>query len=146
MTTASIAALVDQTSLLTESFAGKDQQLGEVITDLNSVIGNLARHNDSLDQVITQTRDVVSTFDARRPELVSSMGSISRVVRQLSTITDEVHPDLNEMIIREPGFAAAHGRDRTAAGIHRRQSPAAAEGVRDASPTKAHTSMPMPAT
>ena len=101
---ASITALVDQTSLLTDSFAGKDQQLGEVITDLNSVTDNLARHNDSLDRVITQTRDIVSTFDARRPELVSSMGSISRVVRQLSTITDEVHPDLNEMIMRQPGF------------------------------------------
>jgi phospholipid/cholesterol/gamma-HCH transport system substrate-binding protein len=47
----------------------------------------------------------VSTFDARRPELVSSMGSISRVVRQLSTVADDVHPDLNELVLREPGFA-----------------------------------------
>ena len=74
MTTASITALVDQTSRLTESFAGRDEELGEVITDLNAVVENLARHNDDLDQVITQTRDVVSTFDARRPELVSSTG------------------------------------------------------------------------
>jgi len=101
----SIAALVDQTSRLTESFAGKDEELGEVITDLNAVVGNLARHNDSLDQIITQTRDAVATFDARRPELVSSMGSISRVVRQLSTIADEVYPNLNELVLREPGFA-----------------------------------------
>ena len=101
----SIAALVDQTSRLTESFAGKDEELGEVITDLNAVVGNLARHNDSLDQIITQTRAAVATFDARRPELVSSMGSISRVVRQLSTIADEVYPNLNELVLREPGFA-----------------------------------------
>ena len=97
--------LVDQTSRLTESFAGKDEELGEVITDLNVVVDNLARHNDSLDEIISQTRDAVSTFDARRPELVSSMGSISRVVRQLSTIADEVYPDLNELVLREPGFA-----------------------------------------
>jgi phospholipid/cholesterol/gamma-HCH transport system substrate-binding protein len=102
---ASITALVDQTSQLTDSFAGKDQQLGAVITDLNSVVDNLARHNDSLDQVITHARDMVSTFDARRPELVSSFGSISRVVRQLSSITDEVYPNLHEMILRQPGFA-----------------------------------------
>lgn len=102
---ASIVALVDQTSRLTESFAGKDEELGNVITDLNVVVDNLARHNDSLDAVIGQTHDAVSTFDARRPELVSSMGSISQVVRQLSTIADEVHPDLNELVVREPGFA-----------------------------------------
>jgi phospholipid/cholesterol/gamma-HCH transport system substrate-binding protein len=102
---ASIATLVDQTSRLTESFAGKDQALGNVITDLNVVVANLARHNDSLDQVITQTRDAVTTFDARRPELVSSMGSISQVVRQLSTVADVVYPDLNELVLRQPGFA-----------------------------------------
>lgn len=102
---ASIAALVDHTSRLTDSFAGKDQELGTVITDLNAVVNNLARHNDSLDEIITHTRDAVSTFNARRPELVSSMGSISQVVRQLSMIADEVHPDLNELVLREPGFA-----------------------------------------
>ena len=30
---------------------------------------------------------------------------MSRVVRQLSTITDEVDPALNELVLREPGFA-----------------------------------------
>jgi phospholipid/cholesterol/gamma-HCH transport system substrate-binding protein len=102
---ASIVGLVDQTSRLTESLAGRDEQLGDVITDLNVVVDNLAKHNDSLDEVIGQTRDAVVTFDARRPELVASMGSISRVVRQLSTIADEIDPALDELVLREPGFA-----------------------------------------
>ncbi|MDO0972894.1 MCE family protein [Mycolicibacterium frederiksbergense] len=102
---ASVVTLVDETARLTESFAGRDQQLGQVITDLNVVVNNLAQHNDSLDEVITQTRGVVSTFEARRPELVDSMGSITSVVRRLSTIADEVYPSLNELVVREPGFA-----------------------------------------
>lgn len=102
---ASIAALVDQTSRLAEAFAGRDEQLGAVITDLNSLVGNLAAHNDMLDRVIVQTRDAVSTFDARRDQLVASTGSVSRVVRQLATIADEVQPDLNALVVREPGFA-----------------------------------------
>ena len=124
--TGSITALVDQTSQLTESFAGRDEELGAVITDLNTVVANLARHNDDLDHVITETRSVVSTFDARRPELVASTGSIAKVVRQLSTISDEVYPSLNELVTREPGFASAHGRHRAAAGVHRGQSAATA--------------------
>lgn len=63
----SITALVDQTGRLTESFAGQDEQLGEVITDLNVVMANLARHNNDLDHIIGEARTVVSTFDARRP-------------------------------------------------------------------------------
>ena len=104
--TGSITALVDQTSQLTESFAGRDEELGAVITDLNTVVENLANHNDDLDHVITETQTVVSTFDARRPELVASTGAIAKVVRQLSTISDEVYPSLNELVTREPGFAS----------------------------------------
>lgn len=102
---ASIAALVEQTSQLAETFAGKDEQLGQVITDLNVVVDNLAQHNASLDQIIARATASVALFEARQPELVASMGSISRVVRQLSTITDEVYPDLEELVTREPGFA-----------------------------------------
>lgn len=104
--TGSITALVDQTSQLTESFAGRDEELGAVITDLNTVVTNLAKHNDDLDHVLTETQTVVSTFDARRPELVASTGAIAKVVRQLSTISDEVYPPLNELVTREPGFAS----------------------------------------
>lgn len=101
----SIAALVNQTSQLTASFAGRDDELGAVITDLNAVMGNLARYNDSLDQVLTQAQSAVTTFNGRRQELVDATGSMSRVVRQLSVITDEVYPSLNQLVTREPGFA-----------------------------------------
>lgn len=102
----SIAALVDQTARLTDSFAGQDGEIGDVITDLNAVAANLARHNGDLDHVIAQTRTMVGTFDARRPELVASLGSISRVVQQLSVIADDIHPALNDLVTREPGFSA----------------------------------------
>ena len=102
---ASITALIDQTAQLTDAFAGQDQELGAVITDLNTVVANLARHNDDLDHIVGQARSVVSTFDARRPELIESMGSIARVTRQLSTISDDVYTPLNELVQRQPGFA-----------------------------------------
>ncbi|MCK0175805.1 MULTISPECIES: MCE family protein [Mycobacteriaceae] len=101
---ASITALVDQTSQLTESFAGRDEELGTVITDLNTVMANLARHNDSLDQVLTQAQEAVVTLDGRRPQLVESTGSMARVVRQLAAITEEVDPALDELVTRQPGF------------------------------------------
>ncbi|GAY16452.1 MCE family protein [Mycobacterium sp. shizuoka-1] len=101
---ASIVALVDQTSTLTDTFAGRDQALGDVITQLNTVMGNLASQNSNLDKAISQTSTVVSDFNARRPELVASTGSLARVIRQLATISDTVNPALNEMVTREPGF------------------------------------------
>ncbi|OHU64949.1 MlaD family protein [Mycobacteroides chelonae] len=102
---ASIVTLVSQTSTLTKIFAGRDQALGNAITSLNTVTGNLARQNDSLDKVLTQTRQMVSDLDNRRPELVSAAGSLTQTMRRLSKITNDVFPSLEEIITRQPGFA-----------------------------------------
>ena len=101
---ASIVDLVSQTSTLTDTFAGRDQTLSNVITQLNTVMGNLAAQNNNLDQVLSQTSKTVSDFNGRRPELVESTGTMARVIRQLSTISDTVNPQLNEMVTRQPGF------------------------------------------
>lgn len=100
------ATLVDRTGELTETFAGRDQLLGDMITGLDRLFGTLAAQNDNLDKTLANTRQMVETFNGRRPELVSSMGSLSRVISQLGAVTGEVNPSLQELITREPGFAA----------------------------------------
>lgn len=101
-----MATLVDQTGQLTDKFAGRDEVLGNLITNMDKLFGTLGEQNDNLDKVLVDAKQMVNTLNGRRPELVSSMGSISRVVRQLSSITDEVTPQLTELVRREPGFAA----------------------------------------
>jgi phospholipid/cholesterol/gamma-HCH transport system substrate-binding protein len=101
--TSSMATLVSQTSTLTETFAGRDQTLGDMITNLNKIVGNLAAQNDNLDGVITQAGDIVAELDRRRPELVSSVGSLARVMGRLSTSATDVYPAAREFIDRQPG-------------------------------------------
>ena len=69
------------------------------------VLGNLAQQNDNLDGVITQTRQVVGQLDQRRPELVSSVGSLSRTMNRLSASATDVYPALREFVDRKPGVA-----------------------------------------
>jgi phospholipid/cholesterol/gamma-HCH transport system substrate-binding protein len=103
--TASLTALVSQTSTLTETFAGRDQALGDVITNLNKVVGNLANQDANLNGAITQTRDVVAALDRRRPELESSLGSLSRTLSRIATYAQRDYPELREFIDRKPGVA-----------------------------------------
>ncbi|MGH3678634.1 MAG: MCE family protein [Mycobacterium sp.] len=102
----SILTLITQTSALAEQFAGPDQILGEVITNLNDVVTNLAAQNADLQTVISQARDVLVGLGSRREKLVASVGSISAVVGRLATITDNLYPDVHELIQRQPGVAA----------------------------------------
>ncbi|MEB3020211.1 MlaD family protein [[Mycobacterium] crassicus] len=101
---ASITDLVDQSSTLTATLAGRDEVLGDLITSLNKLTGTIAGQNDQLDHALTQARHAVADLDSRRPALQSSVGSLAQVTRQLSRIADEVFPSLEEMINREPGF------------------------------------------
>jgi len=98
------ATLIDQTGKLTDTFAGRDALLGDMITGLNRLFGTLGEQNDNLEATLRDTREMVNTFNARRPELISSMGSLSRLVQRLDAVTTEVNPSLRALIDREPGF------------------------------------------
>lgn len=100
------ATLVDKSGALTETIAGRDELLGDMITGMDRLFGTLAGQNGNIDKTIANARNMVVSLNARRPELVSLMGSLSRVVRQLGAITNEVNPALQALLTREPGFAA----------------------------------------
>lgn len=100
------ATLVDKSGKLTETIAGRDELLGDMITGMDRLFGTLAQQNGNIDKTIGNAKNMVTSLNARRPELVSSMGSLSRVVRQLGAVTTEVNPALQALITREPGFAA----------------------------------------
>ena len=81
---------MDQTGKLADTFASRDEPRRHD-HGLDRVFGTLAKQNDNLDKTLSNAEQMVGTFNARRPELVSSMGSLSRVVRQLGAITNEVN-------------------------------------------------------
>lgn len=103
---ASLVTLIDNTSTLTQAMSGRDQVLGDLITSLSTVTDNVAGQNDALDHTLTQAQKVVADFNTRRPALKSSLGSFAQVSEQLSTIMDEVYPSLDQLVTRQPGFAA----------------------------------------
>ncbi len=100
------ASLVDQTGTFTETFAGRDQLLGDTITGMDKLFSTLAKQNDNLNGILSDSRKMVDTFNARRPELISSMGSITRVARRLGAISEDVTPSLTSMLTRQPGFVS----------------------------------------
>lgn len=102
---ASITLLVDQSASLAETFGGQDQVLDDVIINMTALAGDLAEQSGNLDATITQTTRTVADLNSRRPDLVSSVGSIGRVLHRLSVIADDVFPSVQELLTRQPGFA-----------------------------------------
>jgi phospholipid/cholesterol/gamma-HCH transport system substrate-binding protein len=102
---AAIAHFVTQTSELTATFAGRDEILGDLIINLNTVVKNLAAQDANLDGVITSARTMVSELNVRRENLISSVGSLNHAAGRIAAIGDTAYPQLAELVHREPGFA-----------------------------------------
>ncbi|WP_046319093.1 MlaD family protein [Mycobacterium sp. UM_Kg1] len=114
---ASLVTLISQTSALAESFAGPDQILGEVIANLDEVTAILARQDRDLHAVIENSRSSLATLASRRDELMTSAGSITGATDRLAVMLDAVYPQLQEFLLREPGFVGhltGEGRQRFA--------------------------------
>lgn len=100
----SVLALTTQASALAETLAGPDQVLGDLINNLNDLMGTLATQNTNLQTMIRQTRGVMSELAGRRAELVASVGSINSTTARLAAIVNNITPDAQQFIGRQPGF------------------------------------------
>ncbi|MQY25532.1 MCE family protein [Nocardia aurantia] len=100
-----ITTLIAETTQLAETFAGPDEMLGRVITNLTTIVDNLAKQSGNLTTVIQQTRTVFEGLDANRQALFDSVDEIAKVVGRASQIIVADRPALSEFINREPGFA-----------------------------------------
>jgi phospholipid/cholesterol/gamma-HCH transport system substrate-binding protein len=112
-----VVTLTAQASQLAVTTAGPDQVLGELVENLNALTGTLNGQHSNLQTMIRQTRGVMSDLAGRRDELVTSVGSINATVGRLATIVDNITPDAQEFISREPGFfhhGLNDGRERFA--------------------------------
>ncbi|WP_019928253.1 MCE family protein [Nocardia sp. BMG111209] len=99
-----ITTLIAETTQLAETFAGPDEVLGQVITNLTTVVDNLAKQSGNLTTVIQQTRTVFEGLDTNRRALFDSVDQISQVVGRASEIIAADRPALGDFINREPGF------------------------------------------
>ncbi|MFL0179569.1 MULTISPECIES: MlaD family protein [unclassified Mycobacterium] len=114
---ASMLTLITQASQMAETFAGPDEVLSTLITTLNQLMTDLAKQSTNMENMIRQSRDTMVTLANHREPLVDSVGSINATMARLSTIVDNITPDLEEFIARQPGllnYGVNDGRERFA--------------------------------
>lgn len=100
----SLLTLTTQASVLTQTLAGPDAALGDLIANLDKLMTTLAKQSQNLETMLSQTSATLSALNGRRQELVSSVGSITANVTRLSAIVNAITPDVQQFITREPGL------------------------------------------
>ncbi len=100
----SLLTLTTQASVLTQTLAGPDAALGDLIVNLDKLMTTLAKQSNNLETMLSQTSSTLSSLNSRREALVSEVGSITANVNRLSQIVNVITPNVQQFIDREPGF------------------------------------------
>jgi phospholipid/cholesterol/gamma-HCH transport system substrate-binding protein len=93
-----ISGLVSQTVALTENLVQRQQLIGEVVDNLNTVVGTLANHNQQLVTMITQFNRLVTGLAGERGQLGSTIDSVSGLSAAVAGLLTQSQPSLDQAI------------------------------------------------
>ncbi len=114
---ASMLTVITQASALAQTFAGPDEVLSALITNLNQLMTDLAGQSGNIEQLIKQSRDTMVALADHRQDLLTSTGSINASMTRLAAIVDSIAPDMRDFVGRQPGllnYGIHDGRQRFA--------------------------------
>lgn len=89
-----MASLLRRTASLTTTLADRDEAIGRVIANLNSVLGTLAERDENLDETIAQLQLFVSGLSADRAAIGGAVESIGGLASATGSLLRDVRPDL----------------------------------------------------
>ncbi|MGV0834361.1 MCE family protein [Mycolicibacterium thermoresistibile] len=95
---ATIGSFLDQAASFTSTLADRDQLIGQVISNLNVVLGTLGDETDQLDKTVGNLSELMAGLDARRTELSDGLARISTNSGILTDFVEEIRPPLPKVV------------------------------------------------
>jgi phospholipid/cholesterol/gamma-HCH transport system substrate-binding protein len=90
--------ILDQTASLTSTLADRDQTIGEVITNLNTVLATTVKHQEEFDQSVDNVQALITGLKNRADPLAAAAAHISNAVGTLADLLGEDRPLLHDTV------------------------------------------------
>jgi len=93
-----VANILSQTAQLTSTLAERDRAIGEVITNLNTVLTTVNKHEKDFDQTVNNFEVLITGLKNRADPLGASVADISNASGTLASLLAENRPLLKETL------------------------------------------------
>jgi phospholipid/cholesterol/gamma-HCH transport system substrate-binding protein len=100
-----IGSFLDQAAAVTNTLADRDELIGQVIINLNVVLGSLGGQTDKLDKAVTSLSELVHELAARKTDISSSVAYINSAAGTVADLLSQA---------RQPFQKVVRETDRTA--------------------------------
>ncbi len=90
--------ILDQTASLTATLADRDQAIGEVITNLNTVLATTVKHQKEFDQTVNNFEKLITGLKNRADPLAAAAAYISSAAGTLADLLGDDRPLLHSTV------------------------------------------------
>ena len=93
-----IGAFLEQTASLTNTLADRDELIGQVITNLNTVLGSLDRQSAQFGMTVTSLSQLVSGLAASKADISSAVAATNTASATVADLLRTARPPLKEVV------------------------------------------------
>jgi phospholipid/cholesterol/gamma-HCH transport system substrate-binding protein len=105
-----INSLLAQTAAFTNTIADRDTLIGEVIGNLNTVLGSLGGQSDQLAKTVDSLSTLIGGLAARKTDIANSIGYSNAAAATVADLLDQTRPAIHNTVVqtdRAAGIAVA---------------------------------------
>jgi len=109
---ASIGSFLTQTAALTSTLADRDQLIGQVVVNLNTVLGSLAGQGDQFAKAVDSLSSLVSGLAVRKQDLSNGLAYASTAAASIADLLAQSRPPLKETVTQTDRVATTVLNDK----------------------------------
>lgn len=91
----SVNSLLSHTASLTNNLADRDKVIGDLIDNLDAVVGNLNKHNSQLNDLLIQLQRFIGGLSDDRDAILGSLGDINELAYDTANLVKDVRPSMH---------------------------------------------------
>jgi phospholipid/cholesterol/gamma-HCH transport system substrate-binding protein len=102
----SIGSFLTQTAALTGALADRDQLIGQVVVNLNTVLGSLAGQGDQFAKAVDSLSSLVAGLQARKQDLSNGLAYANAATASISDLLAQARPPLKDALAQTDRVAS----------------------------------------
>jgi phospholipid/cholesterol/gamma-HCH transport system substrate-binding protein len=93
-----ISSFLSQTAALTNTLADRDQLIGDVIVNLNTVLGSLAGQSDQFGKGVDALADLVTALSERKSDIATGLAYTNASAATIADLLTQARPSLQKVV------------------------------------------------
>jgi phospholipid/cholesterol/gamma-HCH transport system substrate-binding protein len=95
---ATISSFLNQTASLTNTLANRDQLIGDVIVNLNTVLGSLGDQQDQFAKAVDSLSELVKGLEQRKQDITNGVAYANEVAGSVADLLQQARPPLRQVV------------------------------------------------